>query len=257
MMVTRIEPRNIQIIQGPTFISKKARKEMVRKSSQSPWIAYSPFPCLSLPPLGSDIPPEGLTTTSIDIGIKNFALRIEKHHSNGLILPVFFDKIDFTQTGLDTNDTSGVATIDARILTSATQFMQKIMPLISESRLIGIERQMAVNIKSTKMFQHILTILLLYAPSFRYPDCIIFDLCPKLKGNILGAPKGLSYSNLKEWSVNKAIELLERRKDNWSLQVIQHHRGKSKTKADDLADTIIQMEAWFILNHAPGSQLIA
>jgi len=218
------------------------------KEDATPYVIYSPYPCMQLPPIGLDIPPEGLTTTSIDIGIKHFAIRIERRYSYGTIIPVFFDKVDFTKYGVDASDSSGTAVIDPRILAAATHFMKSIMPIISESRLIGIERQMAINTKSTKMFQHILTILLLYVPSFRYPDCVIFDIWAKLKGNMLGAPKGLTSAALKEWTINKVIELLQIRGDTWSLQVIQHHRGRTKTKADDLADTIAQMEAWFILN---------
>ena len=199
----------------------RVQRSVKVKEDRTPFVIYAPFPCFTLPPVGSDIPLEGIVTTSIDIGIKNFAIRIEKRHSNGIILPMFFDKADFTRFGVDTSDNTGTAVIDPRVLTAATQFMLYLMPMISESRLIGIERQMAINTKSTKMFQHILTILLIYRHTFKNQDCIIFDIWAKLKGNMLGAPKGINTAQLKEWTINKVIQLLEWRGDYESLKIIQ------------------------------------
>jgi hypothetical protein len=216
------------------------------KDDNTPFVIYHPFPCYKLPPVGVDIPSEGLVTTSIDIGIKNFAIRIERRYNNGLIAPIFFDKVDFTKFGVDTSDCAGTAVVDPRVLAAATAFLTQVMPMISESRLIGIERQMAINTKSTRMFQHVLTMLLVYVPTFKYPDCTIFDIWAHLKGRMLGAPKGMNSAALKAWTIDKVIELLEWRGDSWSLGVVRHHRGTSKTKADDLCDTIAQMEAIFI-----------
>ncbi len=229
-------------------MANRGQRAVKVKEDGSPFIIYHPYPCYSLGPIGPDIGSDGLTSTSIDIGIKNFAIRIEKRYSDGRITPVFFDKVDFTKYGVDTSDSAGTAVVDPRVLKAATQFLTSIMPLIAESSVIGIERQMAVNTKSTKMFQHVLTILLIYVSTFRNPNCIIFDIWPKLKGQTLGAPKGLNYNQLKEWTIDRVLELLEWRNDQWSISVIKHHRGSSKTKADDLADTIAQMEAWFVLN---------
>lgn len=63
------------------------------KNDTSPYVIYYPNPCLILPPINRmNIPDEGIQTMSIDIGIKNFAIRIEKRSSNGTIAPVFFQK---------------------------------------------------------------------------------------------------------------------------------------------------------------------
>lgn len=228
-------------------MSKGARAVRVKDDS-TPFIIYHPYPCHKLPPMSQDIPSEGIVTTSIDIGIKNFAIRLERRFSSGIAYPIYFDKIDFTKYGVDTSDSSGTSTVDPRVLNAATEFMKTVLPHIKESRLIGIERQMAINTKATKMFQHILTTLLIYAPQFTYPDCIIFDIWAKLKGKMLGVPQGLNTPALKEWTINRVLEILENRGDTWSINVINHHRGKTKTKADDLADTVAQMEAFFILN---------
>ena len=110
---------------------------------------------------------------------------------------------------------------------------------------------MSINYKSTRMFQHILSLFIHMAKLnfFYYNDITIFDINPKLKGTILKAPKGLNYSKLKEWSIEKALEILKSRNDEYSINIINKNKGKSKSKSDDLSDTVIQMEAWFIYNN--------
>lgn len=215
------------------------------KDETSDYIIYYPFPCYQLPPIGQDIPDEGCQCVSIDPAIKNFALRIEKRYRTGNIITIEMIKVDFSKYG-DVSESTGTTTVDPRILAAATSFLNSLLPIMQDSRIVGIERQMAINYKSSRIFQHILTYFLIMVSTFRYP-CIIMDISPKLKGKILGAPKGLNYSGLKEWSINKSLEISKWRNDQIAIQIIKHHKGKSKTKADDVADTINQIEAWFIL----------
>lgn len=215
------------------------------KDDNTNYVIYYPFPCYQLPPIGDDIPDEGCQSVSIDIGYKNFAIRIERRYRTGQIQPIYFEKIDFTKYGA-IPESKATTVINPQILLAIYDFLKTLLPTLSESRLIGIERQMGVNYSAARIFQHVLSFFMMYCSQFKYP-CVIFDISPKLKGKMLGAPKGMTYNQLKEWSIVKARELLSWRGDNWSLAVIDRHQGKSKTKADDLADTVIQMEAWFIL----------
>lgn len=208
------------------------------REPREPYLIYSPYPCHQLPDLRPGLEP--LISTSIDIGIRNFAIRIERRTQDG-IQPMYFAKIDLTQIGVETSDSSGSAVIDPRILSASTQFLNSVLPLIRQSRLVGIERQLSVNVKATRMFQHVLTLLMVSLDS----TTVIFDIDPKLKGRVLGAPKGLPYAQLKEWSVTRAAQLLLARNDQWSRAILQ----SSASKADDLADTILQMEAWFRINN--------
>lgn len=223
------------------------------KNDNTPFIIYHPVPCHDLPPINrTDVPVEGLHSMSIDIGIKNFSIRIESRFPDGKILPIFFDTIDFTKIGVNTAESNGTTGIDPNVLKAATEFVIGNFKYMKNCRLIGIERQMAINYKSTRMFQHILTLFMCLAnlKHFTYDDLVIFDIDPKLKGSMLKAPKGITYNELKKWSIDKAIELLTWREepDNWSLDIIKKHQGKAKLKADDLADSINQMEAWFMYN---------
>ena len=219
-------------------------RKIVVKDDTTDYVVYYPFPCYALPPVGDDIPETGCQSVSIDPAPKNFAIRIERRYRTGHIEPIYMDKIDFSTYG-DASESTGTTVIDPRMIAAITHYLQLLLPMMIESRIVGIERQMAKNYKATRIYQHILTFFLMSVPSFTHP-CLIMDISPKLKGKILGAPKGLNHNGLKKWGIEKSLELLGWRNDQWSRQVILHHRGKSQTKADDLADTIIQMEAWFI-----------
>ena len=215
------------------------------KDDTTDYVIYWPFPCTSLPPIGTEIPETGCQCVSIDPAPKNFAIRIEKRYRTGYVETIYMTRINFGEYG-DASETTGTTVIDPRMLAAITHFLQSILPLMRETRIFGMERQMAKNYKSTRIFQHVLTFLMMSTPHFTNP-CIIMDISPKLKGRMLGAPKHLNYYGLKKWAIEKAIQLLTWRNDQIGLQTLVQHRGKSETKADDLADTIVQIEAWFTL----------
>lgn len=217
------------------------------KEEKAPYVIYSPIPCVSLPPVKiQDFPPEGLRVASIDVAVKNFALRIEDRFPDGRITPYYFNKIDFTTINKELSDSKGFSTVDPKVYLASIQYLEEMRDHFKECRVILIERQMAKNHISSMMFQHVLTFFLGMRKEFTFPDTIISDVSPKLKGWMLGVPKGLSYTELKKWGIGKAKELLTERDDTYSLDVLKFHQGKTATKADDLADTVIQMEAWFL-----------
>lgn len=141
-------------------------------------------------------------TMSIDIGVKNFACRIERRYKNGNIIPIYFGKIDFRD-----DDVSNTTKVNPKILNNVYNFFCDHWNLLYECQIIGIERQLAINYKATRIFQHVLTILTLFKDinQFYNENVIIFDINSKFKGKILNAPKEV---NIKTWSVEKAIELL-------------------------------------------------
>lgn len=187
-------------------------------------------------------------TVSIDPAPKNFALRIEKRLTTGEIQVIYMDRMDFSNHG-DASESTGSTTVDPRMLIAITTHLDSLEPWMKQSQIVAVERQLAKNYKATRIFQHLITYFMLRLPSYE-GRCALIDLSPKLKGKLLEAPKGLNYTGLKKWGVEKAMEILEQRGDEWSLQKLKSRKGKSVTKADDLADTIIQMEAWFKMMRA-------
>lgn len=216
------------------------------KDDTSDYHVYYPCPLTFRPPVSSfDIPPEGCLCVSIDPAVKTFAFRMERRYANSRVETVCMYKLDFSNYE-NVNKTGGSTRIDPRILSNVLSFLNQMLPYMKDARIIALERQMSDNYKASRIFQHTLTFFMIMAPTFTYP-CMVMDISAKLKGKMLGAPKNLNYNGLKSWGIDKALELLEMRGDTSGLEVIRYHRGKSKTKADDLADTVIQMEAWFIL----------
>ena len=193
-----------------------------------------------------DTSTKSFITVSIDVAIKNFAICVESRTPVG-VENIKFEVVDFTKIGSNTAESSGTAAIDPIILGAAYTFLDSMSDLWPKCDLIGIERQMATNPKSSRMFQHVLSYFMMYYRARPKLDCIVIDINPKLKGRILKAPTNLNYKGLKAWAIEKAGEILQERGDQKTKDLlIAHDKSKGKVKADDLADTICQMEALFL-----------
>lgn len=173
-----------------------------------------------------------LQIVSIDPARKNYAMRIERRYDNGWITPVMFDKVAIQQTH-EVNDTTISQTYD-----NLTKFFNKYKALFNECHIIIFERQLPQNYQAVRIAQHTLSYFLITLCDMPLLPSII-EVDAKLKGRILGFQKGM---DLKQWAVNTAREILELRKDDFSLRVMDGFRSKQ----DDLADTVCQIEALLI-----------
>lgn len=173
------------------------------------------------------------TCVSIDIGIKNFAIRIEDRFTDKSV-PKIFEKIDFREKE------SGNACIEPSVIRGLYEFLHSVMHIIVLSDIIVIERQLAVNVKSSAMFN--LTLGFFLSRIDELPNTVICAVNPKLKTHMFQA-KGLNKIEVKKWAIEVAQEILLKYQDLWSLNYLLFHKGKSKTKADDLSDTVVQLEA--------------
>jgi len=172
---------------------------------------------------------------SIDPARKNYALRIERRYDNGWIIPIVFDKVSIEEIKQEGNTTI------CNTYEVLTTFLNKYEEFYNDCHFIIIERQLPQNYKATRIAQHSISYF-----SIKLHDNVllpsIVEVDPKLKGKILGAPKNITDKQLKTWAVEKARELLTMRRDDFSLQVLNHFRNKQ----DDLSDTVCQIEAVFI-----------
>ena len=167
---------------------------------------------------------------SIDPAIVNLAIRIEKRYTNR-IETIFMDKINVTSE----NPYDKI---------SRTFF--EIIDLLKKSHIIIIERQLHINYRAVRISQHIISFFMEHLRDTPLLPFII-EIDPKMKTKLLNAPRGLNAKEVKNWSVEKAMELLKMRNDTLGLSLI----NKLKGKKDDLADTIIQIEAMCILLELP------
>lgn len=172
---------------------------------------------------------------SIDPARKNYALRIERRYHNGWITPVVFDKVSIESIQQEGD------TVICNTYQVLTEFLSRYEQFYDECHFIIIERQLPQNYKATRIAQHSISYFSLRLNNKPLLPSIV-EVDPKLKGKVLGAPKGINDKQLKTWAVEKARELLTMRKDEFSLQVLDHFRNKQ----DDLSDTVCQIEAVFI-----------
>jgi len=225
------------------------------KEDHSQWNVFSPHDKYhgshhesGMPYLGDKFPEDGVVTISIDPGIKNFAMRMTRFYTDGTYHLIYFRNLDFTSMvpKEECSENKGLATASPVILQAITKTFMASLTGLAEARIICIERQMAKNVKATKIFHHVLGLFLTCQALgiMKYP-CCIFDFSPKLKGKMLGAPERATYNELKAWSIEKAIEICTHTNDQDSIRIIKGVKGRSKTKGDDLSDTITQLMAFY------------
>jgi hypothetical protein len=107
--------------------------------------------------------------------------------------------------------------------------------------LLIIERQLPQNYKMVRISQHLISYFYMLWTDLPHQPLIV-EVSPSLKGKMLGFSKRHDY-DLKEWSSAKAVEILTFHQDLESLQILTKFPGKK----DDLADTVCQEEALFMI----------
>lgn len=180
---------------------------------------------------------------SIDPGKVNFALRIEerkylKINENKYKFiyakPIYFEFI--TLVG------------DKNCYTLLSEYFDSIFDFIKVCNIFIIEKQLVKNYKCVRINQHIISYLLLKLKDSKI-NPLIYDIESKLKYSQFNVKK-LMERERKKRSVDIAIDLLTKRKDQWSIDIICNNRNKyNKSKKDDLADVVIQIEAFMKYNN--------
>lgn len=183
--------------------------------------------------------PNCLRFVSVDPGIVNFAIRIEKRtvlpDGSIQVIPEVFEKIDLSPSVVSVE---GGKTTDLYI--KVIRFLDPFLPLLRQSNVIIVEEQLRQNKKMIRMSQHILSYFMIHLRD-ESTKPLIFEISSQVKSKELNAPKGM---DVKIWSVGEALRILNIRKDQVSMGAIETARNtKGKKKKDDLADVIIQIEA--------------
>jgi len=174
---------------------------------------------------------------SIDPGIRNFAIRVEERNikNPGPITTLLYEKFRIKNEDRELTELS-----ESKLYKKLTDFLDMYIDLFQTCHIVIIERQMPFNYKATRIAQHTLTYFMMLLRNNRILP-LFFEIDSKLKGKQLGASSHLNERGIKAWSVDKAIELLNYRNDKIAIDIM----AKNKNKADDLADTVCQIEALF------------
>ena len=218
----------------------------LQKADKTPFTSYNPH-TISLDKRNwSNI----IRVISIDPGIRNYALRVESREiipSQNSIRTIIFDKLHIKDKERYLTDDN----IDS-LYKLLSNFLNQYIDLFKTCHLVIVERQLPHNYKATRVAQHTLTYFMIHLKNITPNLAMIIEIDSKLKGRELGAPNTLNERGIKQWSIEKARELMIKRKDYKGLDVLTKH----KKKADDIADTLCQIEAFFSYNSWPLTQSI-
>ncbi len=169
---------------------------------------------------------------SIDPGINNFAFRIELRPKNGLPPhTIVFNKLNFSNYRRD-NETS--------LYCMVTTFLDMHMVYFRKVHVVLIERQLPINYQMVRLCQHLISYFVIRLKNLTPLLPLILEISPRIKTRYLDSPKGMNSKQVKRWSIEMALNLLKDRGDTYAYGVITN---AAKNKKDDLADTIVQLEA--------------
>ena len=131
-----------------------------------------------------------------------------------MITPIYYARIDLKKLSDNATKTTGTCNVGPEILNAANKLIYTILPYIADADLIGIERQLSVNVNCTKVFQHFISSFLMLIDFGKINNKVIFfDIYSKLKYTALGCPTELNEDHKKRWGISKAKELLQKRGD--------------------------------------------
>ena len=186
---------------------------------------------------------------SIDPATDNFGFRIERRHNskssnyNTLIETIVMTKIKFDKIKsiADNNDGKKIQGGCWNIFYDITSYLDHYKKQYEVTDLVIIERQMVDNYNAIRVSQCAIDYFL-----NKYPNIIVVEIDSKVKGKILGYKQFndncLGGIDLKKWCIIEARALLIKRNDEKGLTILDREK-----KQDDVADTIIQIEALFMM----------
>lgn len=228
------------------MFQKKTPKS--EEAYRSIYVAHNPHTV----PLTNRKWPNRIRIVSVDPGVTHFAIRVEERNikHNDVITTLFYDKVGLKkeEQELDNDNVS-------KIFTFIQDFLDKNKELFKTCHIILIEKQLPINYRATRMSQHVLTYFMVLLKNELTLPCFL-EVSPTLKGKQLGSPPNINERGLKQWAIEKGTELLTMRNDKVGLQVLQRKINGRKEKKDDLADTILQIEAIFSYFGWPITQKI-
>jgi hypothetical protein len=177
---------------------------------------------------------------SIDPGLDNYAFRIERRY-NSLFGPYHISIITVAMTKeIFTEERRKIANQGTKsiLYRDIVAFLDTYERYYNDCVIVIIEGQMAINYPMVRVSQCTIDYFL-----NRYPEMIVIELDSHQKGDILGAPDGVTGKKLKDWGVETAKNLFINRNDIIGMDILNNNKDKD----DDLADTVLGIEALFKL----------
>ena len=186
------------------------------------------------------IDPGGLRRTNQ----RSFGFRIERRPmDSGPIKMEVFEVVKFTHPSDEYLKDNSVSELYKRI----TEYLDRYREFYKQTHVVVIEEQLPINTKSVRVMQHVISYFSIILKDLPLLPMII-EIDNKLKTQALDSPRNLNEKGIKDWSIEIAKQLLQLRGDTNSIQIIIEERKK-----DDLADTVLQVEALCICMGWPST----
>lgn len=217
-----------------------------------------------VPSVGREPKMDHIWIASFDIGKNNFAFCIEEmdpRRAQGTKIKNTKDdmyKKQLDETALlngemivmeNVSITKNCKTkgFDPQLFKNMNEVLEKFGSYFRHCSHIVIEEQMSfgrnINVQALKLGQHCYSWFLI-----RYPLTTIHSFHAYHKTQVLCSPTKLTKPERKKWSVQEAKRILELRGGSGCTSSTQFlEKIKSVTKQDDLCDTLVQLQAFKIL----------
>lgn len=95
------------------------------------------------------------------------------------------------------------------------------------------------NVRAIKIAENVASWFLI-----NYPEKKLIFFGSQYKTQTLGAEDGMTKPQRKKWSVEKAIDIFTKRKDEYALDFMKRSKKIAKQKQDDMCDAMIQFQAY-------------
>lgn len=172
---------------------------------------------------------------SIDPARENFLLRIERRRGEESKM-IVFEKINLLKinSGKKKNKICS-------IYKDLRDFLDKYSEYYQDVHLVIVEKQSIWNSNCTRVAQFVIDYFCFLLKDSKLIPLIV-EIFSTAKSKIFNPGK----KSIKAKSIEKAIEICKKRNDLPSLQIIEDNM-KEDMKADDHADTICQIEAFYFM----------
>lgn len=176
---------------------------------------------------------------------RSFALRIEKRpmDSNGEIISEIFEVVKFIHPDDEYLKQNSISQIYSRI----TVYLNRYKEYYFKSHVIIIEQQPPINTQSVRVMQHVISYFTILLANAKLLPLII-EIDNTLKTGMLNSPPNLNENGKKIWSIEMANIILRLRGDKTSIKIMNENKKK-----DDLADSILQIEALCMIHGWPST----
>lgn len=172
-----------------------------------------------------------IDSVSIDVGRKNFGLYIERRYRNGFIATIELSNTNFEEYKKKSRN-------ESRFYNAIRRKLDEFLHIYQVCHYVVIEKQMRRNTPAIEIFQFILGYFMFVCKeNINCP--LIIELSAKVKTKYLNC----QMKNIKKWSELKSLELLNLRNDEYGL----HCYNQCETKKDDIGDTVVQLEGFFVM----------